>query len=118
MLSGRTFESFEIHSRAGLVWKLERAHLQRFERLQILITPRTFDTYDIARFRHSPDRKIERLSAPRCDDDLVRRARSPLPKHQSRHLAAQPHVAARFLICDSGVVKCGKRKSHRSVQSS
>src|SRR5262245_15433274 len=118
MLSGRTFEPFEIDSRAGLVWKLERAHLQRFERLQSLITPGTLDTYDIAGVRHTPDGKIEPLSAARCDDDLVRRARSPLPKHQPRHLPAQPDVAARFLICDGGVIKRGKRKSHGSVQSS
>src|SRR5689334_6566347 len=103
MLSGRIFDPFEIHSLSGLAWKLKLSNLQRFDGLRLLITPPTLDTYDISLFRHSPDRKIERLSAPRCDDDLVRRARSSLPKHQPRHLAAQPDVAARYLICDGGV---------------
>src|SRR5262245_24315397 len=118
MLSGGTLESFKIYSRTRPVRKLERPHLQRFERLEVLITPGTLDADDIAGFRDGPNRKIERFSAARCDDDLVRRARSSLPEHEPRHLATQPHVAARFLVGDGRVVKRRQRKSHRSVQSS
>src|SRR5215831_2971417 len=118
MLLGGTLEPFETQSRARLVWDLERSHLQGFERLKVLVTPGALDSDDISGFRNSPDCQVERFGAARCDDNLVRGARRPLTKHQARHLTPQPDVSTRLLICDGGVIKCGKRKPHRSVQSS
>ena len=48
MLSGGIFEPFQIHSHPGMVRKLERSQLQRFQCLQHLVTAWTLDTYDIA----------------------------------------------------------------------
>src|SRR2546422_1018383 len=116
MLSGCMFEPFQIHSYPGMVRKLEGPHLQRFQRLQHLVTPWTLDTHNIAGLRHGSDREIECFSAARCDDDLVRRARGSLPKHEPRHLPAQPDIATRLLIRDCSVIKGRERESHRSVK--
>src|SRR5262245_1634133 len=112
MLSGGTLEVFEIDSRAGLMRKLERPHLERFERLKILVTSRTLNAYDIAGSCDGSDSKIERFRTARRDDDLFGRARGPLPKHEPRHLPAKPDVAARFLIYDRGVIESGEREPH------
>src|SRR2546426_922414 len=117
MLSGRTFEPFEIHSCPGLVREFDRPHLQCFQRLQHLVTPWTLDTDEIAGLCNGSDRKIEGFSAAGCDDDLVGRACGSLPKHEPRHLPAQPDIPERLLICNCSVIKCGEREPHRSVKS-
>src|SRR2546426_6714697 len=89
MLSGRTFEPFEIHSCPGLVREFDRPHLQCFQRLQHLVTPWTLDTDEIAGLCNGSDRKIEGFSAAGCDDDLVGRACGSLPKHEPRHLRSR-----------------------------
>src|SRR5438093_13019231 len=116
MLSGGIFEPFQIHSHPGMVRKLERSQLQRFQCLQHLVTAWTLDTYDIAGLCHGSDREIECFSAARCNHDLIGRACGSLPKHEPRYLPAQPDIATRLLIRDCSVIKCRKGESHRSVE--